>query len=474
MVLIKPKQEFMKKLLFLIVLLFQLNFKIFAEQNYFHSNNNEVHIYIPNQNRTNNEWSIDEFKIQKEMLQEKSNTWVFENEEEFNLKIEELKNLNSEVNTILSDEYVETENVAKKLWETKFFWDKSWEKKFADWMEDEIDESFFTKYHISTDCADAMIALRWIFSRINGLAMGSTLAGSGVLFTNESYKNAWNSLSRDDVWFKDQVFLAAIDYIMDNAYTNTLWDDSFPVAINDVDLHAGTFYLYKTFPPYSGHTQIILRSRKQLIIAESTVPKRVRDLMIRNFYPPTPTRGYSGLRTFKWLRKGVNGKNYLLEGINHPHYSEEQYNEELAREFGSFYNVIFYRLKLKYNYRKHLRKLKKMLKTQLNSRIEIVNEGINICMNSSCNPGTINYENWSTSSRDKRIKETFHMMNTVVNSYGNKFFKMRFKSYLRHKSYKVNEDLKIKIGELKNIFENELYSSEPTASVFSRWGHTPN
>lgn len=468
----------MKRFMLFVFLVVQFNLNAIAEEKNIYTLNDDVFIYMNFYDEDSQEWMIEEIKIPHGMLQEKTQTWVFNNESDFKAKIESIQKTYQQEEYHFINEYVVTEDKTKNIWETKFYWDLSWEKKFSEWIEKDIDKSFFSKHQISTDCADAMIALRWIFSRIHGLAVGTTLAGSGVLFTNESFKNAWNGLSRDEIWYKDQVFLATIDYIMDNAYTNSLWGDSFPVAINEQHLHAGTFFLYKTLPESSGHTQIILRTKKKLIIAESTVPRRVRDLMVRNFYPSTPLRNYSGLRTFKWLRKENNGKKFLLAGSDHPHYSEEQYDEELTKEFGEFYNAVFHRLKLKYNFKKHLRRLKKILTSQLESRVLVVNEGLEICANENCSPGTANYENWSTPSRDKRIKETFQSMNRIIESHGNKCFKKRFSNYLKNKKLRVSikkgSELKIKFKELKNIFEKQLYSSEPNAPLLNRWGFSPS
>lgn len=457
------------KLLILTILFFiQINLNVFADTVIIFQISGVDHIFVPYQDDT--EWVIDEFQITEGHLQEKINTWRYSTINDYQEKILELKAIEAENGFKTSTkDFVETENLIKKLWVTKAEWNTGWENKFAEFIESEVDQSFFTQYNISTDCADAMIALRWIFARIHGLAMGSTLAGSGVLITNESFKNSWNNLPRSEVWYEDQAFLTAIDYIMDNAYTNSLWADSFPVAIKDEYLHAGTFFLYKTNEYISGHTQIILRSEKKFIIAESTVPRRVRDLVVRNFYPPTPVKDYSGLRTFKWLKKDINGKKYLLAEKDHPNYSQEQYDSALEDEFGSFHNAVFYRLGLKYNYRKHIRNLKQMLKNQLKTRVDIIKDGFEVCSRENCSPGTANYENWSTPSRDKRIKEAFFVMNKTVEKMSGKMFKRRYVRYLKSKKLKLDKGKKMSYQELQDIFLNDHFSSDPTRPIADRW-----
>jgi hypothetical protein len=460
----------MKQIIFILLMTF--NFSLYAknQQILSYTKLGVSHIYVPH--KDGDEWIIDEFQITKNSLQEKTNSWKYLDFNAFQEKINDIQKLQEYSDTTLpleTESLATTEDDTKRIWTAKYSWDQSWEKRFADWMETEVDARFLSRYNISTDCADAMIALRWIFSRIHGLSMGSSLAGSGVIFSNDSFRRAWDGLSTHDLWYNDEVFLAAIDYLMDNAYTNTLWEDSFPVAIKKEHLHAGTFFLYKTRGQISGHTQIILRARSQIIIAESTVPRRVRDLSIRVFYPPTPIHDYSGVRSFKWLKMGANGKNYLVEAKDHPHFSEEQYDENFIGEFGEFYNAVFYRLELKYNYRIHLRNLKKMVKSQLKSRVDVVNEGYEICSRQDCSPGSENYENWSTPSRDKRIKETFMAMDKIVEKNGKKFYKKRYEWYLKFKKLKIANGQKIRFKDLKETFLNDQFSSEPTSSVQERW-----
>jgi hypothetical protein len=93
-------------------------------------------------------------------------------------------------------------------------------------------EEFFYKNKVATDCADVAIAARWIFARIHKMPAAQTLAEPNVLFSNESFRNAWSDLPTHEDWTQDQLFRVALDYVLDNTYTHTLWKDSCSIHIS--------------------------------------------------------------------------------------------------------------------------------------------------------------------------------------------------------------------------------------------------
>ncbi len=89
-----------------------------------------------------------------------------------------------------------TELAGEHIWTATQTWNESWEERFALWMQNETDATYFERHGVATDCADVAYALRWIFARIHGLPAGNRLSGSGQLFTNESMRASGGACRR--------------------------------------------------------------------------------------------------------------------------------------------------------------------------------------------------------------------------------------------------------------------------------------
>jgi hypothetical protein len=140
------------------------------------------------------------------------------------------------------------------LWPVTNQWSWDWEVKFAQWVQTELDRTWWTRHRLATDCADVAYSARWIFARNNGLPMANRL-GNGQWFTNRSVKPEWKRLPSAAEWHKDKRFLAALNYFLDFVFTHSLWQDSYPVAINAAAIIPGAHHLSLT--DTSGHTQFI-------------------------------------------------------------------------------------------------------------------------------------------------------------------------------------------------------------------------
>lgn len=380
--------------------------------------------------------------------------------------------LGSANNVFASNNELQKISLEKKvLWETRNYWDSNWEIKFSNCIEEDVSENFFLYYNIKTDCADSMIALRWIFSRIHGLAMASTLEGLGEIFSNESFRQEWKNLPTHSEWYNDELFLAALEYVLLNTYTNSLWKDSYPIKISDQTLVPGVFYLTRTIPRVStGHTQIIIKTQKKLLTLESTVPRAVRMLYIFDFFPERPKKDVRGFRAMKWARKNKDGKIYLLPSHKHPNYSEAQFDKtDLSQTFdASVYNSLGISYDAKYRYKS----LRRYLKAMLLRRIIVVNTGYGVCSSQDCSVGTQNFDNWSTPSRDEKIRETFEKLNQIVEYIGDMRFAKLHQKMLARKKIKVVQNPKIKLTwkSLESIFLDYQFNSDPRVHPLKRWG----
>jgi hypothetical protein len=107
------------------------------------------------------------------------------------------------------------------IWAAKNQWSEEWETKYSKWLQEEVTANFYQRYKIPTDCADALVGLRWIFSRINSLPVANTVADSGNLFGNFSMKKDWKKYDTAEKWNEDELFLVALDFVMNLTSTRT-------------------------------------------------------------------------------------------------------------------------------------------------------------------------------------------------------------------------------------------------------------
>ena len=175
-----------------------------------------------------------------------------------------------------------TETRGPGIWKVTTAWTAEWEAKYATWFHDEFRDDFFQRYQISTDCADAAFAARWIFARINGLPAANRLPGSGLLMTQDSMRSAWASLPTATDWSQDRRFRAALDYLLDETYTHTLMVDTYPVAMSPEAIVPGTISLH-FHDGNTGHTMQLWKvdlsgQNAPLTFVFSNVPKVVRVL----------------------------------------------------------------------------------------------------------------------------------------------------------------------------------------------------
>ncbi len=415
-------------------------------------------------------WFIDEYEIQPDKLQQRINQRIYNNESDWAKDYQKLKLNKRSQNAI---DLVDTEEPRAVVWSTKENWSLDWEIKFQEWVRANVGPTFFKDNNLATDCADVMFTLRWIFARINYLSIGNTLAGSRKLFTNESFVSKWLNLKRDIQWQKDEVFLAALNYIMDNTYTGTLYEDSMPVKITSNTFAEGNFFLTMRGPQSMGHTEVVFNINKQpgmIRSMASDVPRKVRVLYSYASYPSYVDAYRFSLRSLKWITRNALGKWAFVSLEQHPHYSMEQFTPEFSEGFDRFYNALFYRIGIQYDYTKHYTNLRDRLITQVNDRVSIVNDGFQFCLTNNCDTGTSNYDLWSTPSRDQKIVDSFLKINEVLQKAKLPDLEEDFKKILNTSNFKLNEDETANLLEIKENFENRKFTSDPRDQVLVRWG----
>lgn len=366
------------------------------------------------------------------------------------------------------------------LWVATQTWNEDWEQKYATWIKQTLNPQLMLEIKLATDCADVAYALRWIFARINKLPMANRLGGSRQLLTNESTKPEWQSLPRDDDWKKDQRFLAALKYLLDNTYTYTLMDDSYPITISTKYLTPGTHHL-ELYESGSGHTMIVESvnepGRMPISLLSSTVPKEIREL-IPSFYQAieSPTLFREGFYKIRWAQKTDEGWR-LIPAKKIPGYSEMQFHLETRAEDRNLphFIKIYKLLTPNFNFGFAIEQGFQQLVRLLQSRIEIVKNGFEYCQKNDCSPGSDGDENWSTPSRDRRmldLNETINLMVQIAKTNDLVDFKTldkNIRNFADQHTFTI-ENTQYELPAMLMALTYGLTESSPKATIARRWG----
>ncbi len=354
------------------------------------------------------------------------------------------------------------------LWTVTNQWSWDWEIKFSEWVKNELNAQWWKQHGIATDCADVVYSARWIFARNNGLPMANHLI-TGHIFTHESVKPAWESLATAPEWQNDQRFLAALDYLLSQAFTHSLWRDSYPVAVNPRSIIPGGYHLY--IDQKTGHTQFIYQVGKlpadlPLVTLNSTVPRELRDMMEWVFFEQTADPSNRALVRMRWP-EFANGTVTFTPPRLMPNFSQEQFAANfIGEDRGTFWREVYYRLNPRANFDLIAQKTAQQIIEQFKARAPVVENGYRECSLSPCKPGTLRYDAWSTPSRDHRIAETiviFDSLSSMINSW----------TAIRQTLYTPVariEGSSYSGADFITKWRSQSYSSDPNESPRARWG----
>lgn len=195
------------------------------------------------------------------------------------------------------------------VWEAPRNWNSEAETEYTEWVQKFWIPGIFSSkasryYGIPTDCADASYSMRAIFAFEHGLPFAvrdnSAIRERNVL---SNHMERWDSIRDPLTRFKAFLYL-----IHNLGSTQTLPNDTFPVALQRQSFRAGIIMLFTGTKTYSGHTMQVADLNQFGLprITSSTVPRRIRELSeswrFPNYYPTqsTDTPLYSdGYRRFK-------------------------------------------------------------------------------------------------------------------------------------------------------------------------------
>lgn len=383
-------------------------------------------------------------------------------------------NLSLKLSThIQVDQKLQTEDSSAVIWEAQYSWSTDWEKKYSEWIEKEVNPSFFKKYGIATDCADVAISLRWIFARINKLPMASTLAGSMQIFTHESLLSGWAKLPTAEKWFEDKRFLTALNYVLDNTYTHSLIIDSYPIAINAEVLTPGTHHL--TLHEYdSGHTTFVIDvgvDAGGVVMMASTTPREVRELWTELYaqYDIFTNKSEGGFLKIRWPIK-YSGNWQLVKDSDMPGFSLEQYDPHFSEGYDMYSEAVEHRLGITQTPEQKFENGLKALQMRLEDRVWLVKNGFEVCQIENCDPGSANYEAWSTPQRDSRIVQLIERLDTLANASETNKMSWEGFQFNTRLIFDVDNNIDASMYDIIIAFAWGKYSSDPRDKVNRRWG----
>jgi hypothetical protein len=365
------------------------------------------------------------------------------------------------------------------LWTAENQWDDSWENKYSNWLDQEVKSTFFIENKISTDCADAIVTLRWIFSKMNSLPMASS-TGNGLI-TNLS--SSWDSLPKSSDWKSDRRFLTAIKSINDSVDTGSLFHDVYPVQLNSKNLRVGTLFVDSTAT--SGHAQWISKmtfdgANNPITFSASTVPRIVREMLIYPFMKPKwPVQNKNGFARFRWAVQS-GGQVSLKSGEAMPGYGLEQY--QLGLKLSETYDFDDYVTeKLIGQPLDGLRKLINLtshLAQRIENRIPVVQSGFKNCYPNKCDVDSEKFYNHSTYSRDGAIQ--FLIIGITELIYNDKYKQnvddqIAGQMILRWSQLQTSVKIDLgfvstDLGKIVSIWNLNAFSSDPNDSIEKRWG----
>ncbi|MCB0393627.1 MAG: hypothetical protein KDD25_03675, partial [Bdellovibrionales bacterium] len=366
-------------------------------------------------------WFVDHYEHHSGKLQERISSRSFTSESDAEKYRSELSKKIPKIEASKAGDFsnVETE-INSKIWTAQNEWSWDWELKYAQWFDSIDPVNFFYNYQVETDCADAAIAFRWIFARINSLPAAQTLAGSNTLFSNESMKSSWRNLPTSNNWQDDELFRTALDYVLDNTFTHSLFDDSYPVKIDSTSLIQGTHHL-DLYSTNTGHTIVLSDVNPfapSIRVVYSNVPRRVRSLYEYSYwYSRQPAAGKGGFLRILWpVHSG--GRLVLASKSSMPFFSNEQYAPGFLRDGRTFDKEVLFRINPNSDPIQSLSIALKDIEDQFKSRVDVVTDGYHFCveLNNDCSNGSEGWEVWSTPSRDRRVRDFILRANDIYSA----------------------------------------------------------
>ena len=378
------------------------------------------------------------------------------------------------------------------VWKSKNTWDERWENNYRAWVTRYWNEEFFMDekkplyYKFEHDCADAVYAMRIIFSYEHRLPF---------VINNPMKKKRYisNKMKKWDKLPEHKRVRKFLDYIAQIGSTTSLKKDTYPIAMNAIK--PGDIYVA---PGVHSYTIVDVTDAGVAEVVYSTTPKAIRFMdRIESFpfYVPEDQKNFSdGYRRF------VQPQNIKKSLKKQPGYSTEQFKiaKAVKQNYVRFTDILSSALgKRKETAAEKSLRLMIALCQYANDRAVYVYDALwhlqkirkkgRQCMNRS------EYNSYSTPSRDRRLKAFFnavgeHHARTKATAgrsqqeqWTDTLFSRTDPTPIQKKQLNDFCMVQMSLGEnyhmplralRKNLYSN-FVSSNPNAPLEYRWGVVP-
>lgn len=364
------------------------------------------------------------------------------------------------------------------LWvPVKNSWSEEDENDYSRWMQEEVTPSFNEGSFLPADCADVGLLFRWVYARNHQLPVANSLAGSQKLFGHFSSNPDWDQLPTNPDWKKDERFKAALKYLFDNTYTHTVLEDLYPTEITPRHVRPGSVLMIIR-GSVSGHTQTLhlVDPNAGVLAYSGDVPASERI-----FYHPLSLEFSWALTFGQWRtpRMDSDDRWILTPASEMPGYSLEQFDHLRSGEDGAKFLLWFNdRLGVHVSDQERLKALVQFFIQDVKDRLELSISAALYCgqaKNGACNPGTENYENYSTSSRDARLYQEQQDVLAVIKKLGPNDPTVLSALAGVAANGRVLEWIGPTFTELLKAHDlRTVLSPDPRVSFGERWGIPPN
>ncbi|MDO9184351.1 MAG: hypothetical protein Q7U04_18190 [Bacteriovorax sp.] len=176
-----------------------------------------------------------------------------------------------------------------EVWHADHEWNNYWENDYQEWVSKKLKTDAFSGTNgilagIATDCADALYDIRIQYSYEHALPF--VINAPEVLKPrNKIFGNSTTMF--DSIVDEKKRVRAFIDFINNEEGTETIFNDTFPVALNEIN--SGVVYIveWSLFRKNNRHSYIIkgFNDDHELLYYASDAPRKIRKLQIDTKYP---------------------------------------------------------------------------------------------------------------------------------------------------------------------------------------------
>jgi hypothetical protein len=352
-----------------------------------------------------------------------------------------------------------------EVWHALHEWTMEEELRFAAWVSEYVDESFFLNHRIPVDCADVPYGLRWIYARIRRLPAAAT--GKYGSFVGH-WSTEWDHIVSYSRWDRDPRFRHALFAVLAMTTTESIPNDTYPIQVLPGYVTPGTVFL--TTEAHTGVIGRIVRDGSTihpLQTWESSLPVKRQQLKMRDFLMHSPNAAnQSGLLKFRWLER-VNGQWRYINRQAQPVYSEEQYGPAFYEETAVYADAVAKRIDPReHDPREKANRVLDLIIKMLDERVPIVLSGYGYCSEKPCPEGSDMWEAYSTPLRDRKIRLLFWYLDSILQEHG--LDSRPLLARMETTAFDIGNKRTI---DLLHIYKNrEWLSYDPDDPIPMRWG----